>query len=217
MGENIGYVRVSTDHQEKQRQILKMQELGVEDRFLFEDEASGKNFNRVGYEAMCRVLRKGDLLYIDSVDRLGRDYDDVIKEWKRLTREVGVDIVALDKADVFDSRKFRAQGDVGKLLEDQMLSIFAWVAEQERKNMLRRQREAINAAPVNERGKKISTKPGKGAYGRPRAEFDEEKFAELYKKWKAGNIKAVDFMKEIGLSKNTFYLRVKDYEAAAKL
>lgn len=143
---NIAYVRVSTTDQNEERQVLKMRELGVEERFIFIDKQSGKDMDRPGYKTMRGVLREGDLLYIDSIDRLGRNYDNVISEWHFLTKQIGADIVALDMPDLFDSRKFKAQGDVGKLLETQILSLLAWVAEQERKKMKQRQLEGIALA-----------------------------------------------------------------------
>lgn len=144
--ETMGYVRVSSKDQNEARQVEKMQALGIPERYLFIEKQSGKNFDRPIYQGMCRMLRPGDLLYIDSVDRLGRNYEAVKNEWRRLTREIGADVVALDMPDLFDSRKFRAQGDVGKLLEDQMLSLLAWVADQERKKIHQRQREGIELA-----------------------------------------------------------------------
>ena len=139
----IAYVRVSTEEQNEDRQIEKVRSLGVADRFIFVDKASGKNFDRPAYRAMKQVLREGDLLIVDSIDRLGRDYDGIQEEWYEITKEIKADIVALDMADLFDSRKFKQQGEIGKLLERQMLSLLAWVAEQERKKIKTRQREGI--------------------------------------------------------------------------
>ena len=144
--EVFGYVRVSSKDQNEERQVEKMRKLGVPDRHLYIEKQSGKDFDRPVYQGLCQMLRQGDLLYIDSVDRLGRNYEAVKDEWRHLTREMGVDVVALDMPDLFDSRKFRQQGDVGKLLEDQMLSLLAWVAEQERKKIRQRQREGIEIA-----------------------------------------------------------------------
>ena len=148
MSELFGYVRVSTEEQNEARQIEKMRALGVPERYLFVEKQSGKDFDRTIYLGMRNILREGDLLYVDSIDRLGRNYDAVKKEWYYLTRELKVDVVALDLADLFDSRKFREQGEVGRLLEDQMLSLLAWVADQERKKIRQRQREGIEIAKV---------------------------------------------------------------------
>ena len=129
---NIGYVRVSSKTQNPERQLKSMRDLGIEERFIFQDIASGKNFERNGFIAMKKVIREGDCLYIDSLDRLGRDYEAIIKEWKEITREIKCDIIALDNTGLFDSRKFREMGDIGRLLEDQMLSLLAYVADTEK-------------------------------------------------------------------------------------
>ena len=154
---DYGYVRVSGDDQNAERQIEKMKALGVTDRFLFIEKKSGKDFERPIYQAMKLTFRDGDLLYIDSIDRLGRNYEEVKAEWKSLTKDLRIDVVALDMPDVFDSRNFKAQGDIGKLLEDQMLSLLAWVAEQERKKILQRQKEGIAVAKAA--GKYLGRKP----------------------------------------------------------
>jgi len=121
----IAYTRVSSKDQSLARQLETMRNLGIEDRFIFKDIASGKNFDRTGYKAMKAVLREGDVLYIDALDRLGRDYDMIISEWKYITREIKCDIVALDNSALFDSRKFKEMGELGKLMEDQFLSLLA--------------------------------------------------------------------------------------------
>ena len=196
----IGYVRVSSKDQNPERQIEKMRQLGIEDRFIFVDKVSGKNFDRPRYQAMKTVLREGDELYIDSADRLGRNYEGMIAEWKEITRVIGADIIALDN-DMFNSKKFREMGDIGKLMEDQVLSLLAWVAEQERNKIRTRQREGIDIAMAEGRYK-----------GRPKAVVDMELFEELYPKWKQGDFTARAFMQELGLKPNTFYRTVQQYE-----
>src|SRR5690606_5741705 len=161
MGRIYGYIRVSSKDQNEDRQRDKMAEKGVEERFLYIDKASGKDFERPDYKQLRRAIRKGDLIYMDALDRLGRNYDEVIKEWKYITREVGADIVLLENEALFDSRKFRAMGDMGKLMEDQFLSLLSYVADQERKKIRQRQKEGIEAA--KRRGKQI---------GRPRISYD---------------------------------------------
>ena len=200
---NIGYVRVSATTQNPQRQIEKMHELDIEDRFIFLDKASGKNFDRPAWKAMLLVLREGDVLYIDSLDRLGRTYDGVIAEWKRITREIGADIIALDKADIFDSRKFKTQGDIGKLLEDIMLATLSYVAETERTKLRQRQREGIDMALAEGRYK-----------GRPKVQCDDALLLSLYPQWKSGQISAKQFMTSLGLKSQTFYRRIREYESA---
>ena len=134
---NIGYIRVSDKSQNPDRQIEKMNVIGIEERFIFVDRQSGKDFSRPAYQSMKRVLRAGDLLYLDALDRLGRDYDVIIDEWKDMTRNIGADIVVLEQESLFDSRKFREMGELGKLMEDQFLSLLSYVAAQERKKHAR--------------------------------------------------------------------------------
>ncbi|ASA20255.1 recombinase family protein [Paenibacillus donghaensis] len=201
---NIAYGRVSAKDQNPERQLVKFRELGIEDRFIFVDKQSGKDFERPRYQAMRLMIRDGDLVYLDALDRLGRDYDGIISEWKHITREIGADIVCLDNETLFDSRKFKTMGDLGKLLEDQFLSMLAYVAEQERKKNRQRQAEGIVVA----RSEGVT-------FGRPRQEIDE-KFLHIYKEWKDGGITATAAMRQIKMSKPTFYRRVKEYEALSQ-
>lgn len=138
-----GYVRVSTADQNPERQIGKMEAAGVDRMFV--DRASGKSMDRPAYAEMLGALRRGDTVLLDSLDRLGRSYDQVTVEWKRLTREEGVDIAVLD-LDFFDSRKFREMGDLGKVMEDTLLAMLAYVAQTERDKILRRTREGLAIA-----------------------------------------------------------------------
>ena len=209
---NIGYVRVSSTEQNEGRQLVKMQELGINERYVFVDKQSGKDFDRPEFQNMKKILREGDLVYIDALDRLGRNYDGIIREWKEITREIKADIVVLENETLFDSRKFKAmdaydeQGNrvgIGKLMEDQFLSMLSYVAEQERLKIHQRQAEGIALAKAEGR-----------AYGRPRVKIDN-KFIDAYKLWKAGNITAVKAMELAGMKKVTFYARVKEYEEQA--
>lgn len=188
--EIFGYIRVSSKDQNEARQVEKMRELGVSERHLLIEKQSGKDFNRPVYQGLCQMLRQGDLLYIDSVDRLGRNYEAVKDEWRRLTREIGVDVVALDMPDLFDSRKFRAQGDVGKLLEDQMLSLLAWVADQERKKIRQRQREGIEIAKREGRYK-----------GRKPVHIKD--FSRHYQRWVRHEVTKAALARELGVSRPT--------------
>ncbi|MFD0680358.1 MULTISPECIES: recombinase family protein [unclassified Paenibacillus] len=196
----LGYVRVSTKEQNTERQVKKMRELGIEERYIFIDKQSGKDFNRPQYQAMRLIIREGDLLYLDLLDRLGRDYDGIIREWKYLTREWNADIVVLENETLFDSRKFRTMGDLGKLMEDQFLSLLSYVAEQERKKTKQRQSEGIEVAIA------IGV-----SFGRPKQAITSE-FKAIYDEWKAGRITAVAAMKTVGMKPNTFYRRVKELE-----
>ncbi|MEF3304297.1 recombinase family protein [Paenibacillus sp. GYB003] len=199
----LAYGRVSAKDQNPERQLVKFRELGVEDRFIFVDKQSGKDFERPRYQAMRMMIREGDLVYLDALDRLGRDYDGIISEWKYITRKIGADIVCLDNETLFDSRKFKTMGDFGKVMEDQFLSLLAYVAEQERKKNRQRQAEGIEVA----RTEGVT-------FGRPKQEIDD-KFIRAYREWKQGQITATEAMKRIGMSKPTFYRRVKEYEKEA--
>ena len=140
---NIAYIRVSSKDQNPGRQLEKIKALGIDERFVFIDKASGRNFVRPEYIAMKRMLREGDILYIDSLDRLGRNYDGVISEWKEITRKINADIIVLDRENLFDSRKFKSMGNIGKLMEDQFLSLLSYLADEERNKIRSRQREGI--------------------------------------------------------------------------
>ncbi|MGN7308877.1 recombinase family protein, partial [Bacillus subtilis] len=141
--------------------------------------------------------------YLDALDRLGRDYDGIISEWKYITRELQADIVVLENETLFDSRKFRTMGDFGKVMEDQFLSLLSYVAEQERKKNRLRQAEGIEVA------RKEDVK-----FGRPKQQIDAN-FIRVYDQWRSGANTATAAMKLLDMKSNTFYRRVKDYESAA--
>lgn len=204
---NVGYIRVSTTEQNIDRQLSKMKQLKIEDRFIFIDKASGKDFNRPQYQAMLNVVREGDILYIDALDRLGRNYDAIMKEWKFITREINADIVVLENETLFDSRKFKSMGDMGKLMEDQFLSLLSYVADQERQKILKRQAEGI--AEAKKQGKHL---------GRPRLNLStiskqqREVLENNYQAWKEKKITGVEFAEKLELKKNSFYKIIKEYE-----
>ncbi|MBY0596846.1 recombinase family protein [Bacillus bingmayongensis] len=202
--ENIyGYIRVSTKDQNEQRQLHKMMERGVEARRIFVDKASGRNFDRPQYQLLRKILSQGDIVYIDALDRMGRNYDEVISEWKYITRELQADIVVLENETLFDSRKFR---DMGRLMEDQFLSLLSYVADQERKKIHQRQAEGI--ALAKSQGKYL---------GRPQFNLSTLSpkqlliIEETYPKWKNREITGVKFMELLELKKNTFYKIIKEY------
>lgn len=198
----LAYGRVSAKDQNPERQLVKFRELGVDERYIFVDKMSGMDFDRPKYQAMRLLIRENDLVYMDALDRLGRDYDGIIAEWRYITREINADIVCLDNEALFDSRKFKITGDLGKLLEDQFLSMLAYVAEQERKRKRQRQAEGVEIA----RASGVT-------FGRPRQPIDET-FIRVYEEWKAGRITATAAMQQSGLTKPTFYRRVKEYEGS---
>ena len=195
----IAYIRISAKTQSLRRQLETMKELGVEDRFIFQDIASGKDFERSGYAAMKNILREGDLLYIDALDRLGRDYDAIIEEWKYITRVIKCDIVALDNSALFDSRKFKEMGELGKLMEDQFLSLLAYVADNERKKTLRRQKQGIETA------KRAGIK-----FGRPISITDWDLFDRTAKRWELREITAAEACRITGSKKTSWYKYTKE-------
>ncbi|MGH0599876.1 recombinase family protein [Bacillus mycoides] len=202
-----GYIRVSTKDQNEQRQLHKMMERDVEARRIFVDKASGRHFDRPQYQLLRKVLSTGDIVYIDALDRMGRNYDEVISEWKYITRELQANIIVLENETLFDSRKFREMGDMGRLMEDQFLSLLSYVADQERKKIHQRQAEGI--AIAKSKGKHL---------GRPQRTLGTlspkqlQIIEETYPKWKNREITGVKFMELIELKKNTFYKIIKEYE-----
>ncbi|SCM96231.1 Putative resolvase [Bacillus mycoides] len=202
-----GYIRVSTKDQNEQRQLHKMMERGVEARRIFVDKASGQHFDRPQYQLLRKILNTGDIVYIDALDRMGRNYDEVISEWKYITRELQADIVVLENETLFDSRKFRDMGDMGRLMEDQFLSLLSYVADQERKKI--RQRQAEGIAVAKSQGKHLGRPPfNLSALSQKQLIIIEETYA----KWKKREITSVRFMELLGLKKNTFYKILKEYE-----
>ena len=196
----LGYIRVSSKDQNPERQIKKMRNLNIEDRYMFIDKSSGKNFTRPQYQAMLLIIREGDIIYLDALDRLGRNYTGIIDEWNYITRNLKADIVILENEDLFDSRKFKTMGDLGKLLEDQFLSMLSYIADQERDKIRQRQAEGIIIA----KNKGIK-------FGRPKKEITPL-FMEIYPDWKQKKITSKESMKILQMKPNTFYRRIKEYE-----
>lgn len=151
-----GYVRVSTSDQNLGRQVESMRSLGIPEANVVTDKASGKDLDREGWRRLMGMVTRGDTVVLDSLDRLGRNYGDVTREWRRLTRDEGVDLKVLD-LDFFDSASFRQMGEVGTCVEDMLLSLLAYVAHTERQKMLRRQAEGI--ALAKKRGAYKGRKP----------------------------------------------------------
>lgn len=202
-----GYIRVSTKDQNEQRQLHKMMERGVEARRIFVDKASGRHFDRPQYQLLRKILSTGDIVYIDALDRMGRNYGEVISEWKYITRELQADIVVLENETLFDSRKFREMGDMGRLMEDQFLSLLSYVADQERKKIHQRQAEGI--AVAKSQGKHLGRPPFTLSVLSQKQLIIIE---ETYEQWKKREITSVIFMELLGLKKNTFYKILKEYE-----
>lgn len=177
-----------------------MKDLNIEDRYMFIDKSSGKNFARPQYQAMLLIIREGDIIYLDALDRLGRNYTGIIDEWNYITRNLKADIVILENENLFDGRKFKTMGDLGKLLEDQFLSMLSYIADQERDKIKQRQAEGIIIA----KNKGIK-------FGRPKKEITSL-FMEIYFDWKQKKITSKESMKILQMKPNTFYRRIKEYE-----
>jgi len=210
----FGYIRISSSTQNLARQREQMKEYISDERYIVEDEASGKKFDRkgfnslVGTEESAPLLGAGDLLIITSLDRLGRNYVEIREQWTHITQTLGADIKVLEMP-LLDT-----SSDIGnldrKFIADLALQILSYVAEKERINIKARQRQGIDVMPVVD-GKRVSTKTGRPT-GRPNAKFPK-KWDEVYKRWLAGEITAVASMAELKLKKATFYSLVKRYEA----
>lgn len=206
----FGYIRVSTTDQNTARQEAKMKALGIDERDIYIDHASGKDFNRPQYQNMKSRLRAGDLVYVDALDRLGRNYEAIISEWKEITRKIQADIIVLENETLFDSRKFKAMNSedsqLGSLMEDQFLSLLSYVADQERKKILKRQKEGIAAA------RKAGKHLGRPAINLETLSKEQREILEAnFEKWQTKEIKGVEFMRLLGLKKNTFYKVIKSY------
>ncbi len=197
-----GYVRVSTREQNEDRQLIALREIGVEEKNIILDKQSGKDFNRPQYRKLLRKLKRDDLLYIKSIDRLGRNYEEILQQWRLLTKDKGIDIVVLDMP-LLDTR--RGKDLMGTFLSDIVLQVLSFVAENERANIRQRQAEGIAAAKA--RGVK---------FGRPPKPLPEG-FREAYQRWKAGEITGTAAAKECGMPLATFRYKAEIYENAAVL
>ena len=192
-----GYIRVSTREQNEDRQRIALHEQGVEDRNIFIDKQSGKDFNRPQYKKLLRKMKKDDLLYIKSIDRLGRNYEEIQNQWRYLTKDKGVDIVVLDMP-LLDTR--RGKDLVGTFLSDIVLQVLSFVAENERTNIKQRQAEGIAAARL--RGVR---------FGRPSKPLPQN-FHSVYRRWKRKELIITTAAEECQMPRSTFYYKAKQYE-----
>ena len=193
-----GYMRVSTKEQNEHRQLVALTEFGVCPERIYMDKQSGKDFNRARYQELTRgALRKGDTLVVKSIDRLGRDYKEILDEWKYLTRALEANIVVLDMP-LLDTR--RSNDLTGTLISDIVLQILSYVAQNERENILRRQAEGIQAAKA--RGV---------SFGRPKREIPPS-FPSVYQQWKNKELKRAEAERRLGISKMKFYRLVWQLE-----
>lgn len=200
----FGYVRVSDKGQNTDRQIVAMQELGINERDIFIDKASGKDFDRPQYQALKAQLRKGDLVYIASLDRLGRNSKEIKKEWEEITTVVGADIFVLDMP-LLDTRQYK--DTLGTFVSDLVLQVLSFMAQSEREKTLARQAEGIAVAKA--KGKHL---------GRPQLNLNtltKQQRTDLeanYQAWESKELTGVQFMRILGLKKNSFYKIIKEYE-----
>ena len=196
-GNIFGYVRVSTREQNEDRQLFAMRQAKVPEHNIFTDRQSGKDFMRPQYRRMVRRMKKDDLLYIKSIDRLGRNYEEILEQWRVLTKEKGVDIVVLDMR-LLDTR--RGKDLMGTFLSDIVLQVLSFVSENERTNIRQRQAEGIAAA--RKRGVR---------FGRPRLPLPEN-YPDAYQRWKAGQITGTAAARECGMPLSTFRCRAEIFE-----
>ena len=194
------YVRVSSLDQNEDRQLIEMQKLGIPPKHIYIDKQSGKDFNRPNYTKLVKHLQKGDLLYILSIDRLGRNYIEIQEQWRYLTREKEIDISVIDMP-LLDTRN--GKDLMGTFLADIVLQILSFVAQNEREAIRKRQEQGIAAAKA--RGVK---------FGRPAIELPDEVFAEIVRRWKKGELKLNEAAVTCGMSPTTYYRRLREYRAA---
>ena len=185
-----GYVRVSTREQKEDRQLLALRELSIPEENIFLDKQSGKDFLRPQYQRLVRKLKPDDLLYIKSIDRLGRNYGEILEQWRILTKEKQIDIVVLDMP-LLDTR--RGKDLMGTFLSDIVLQVLSFVAENERKNIRERQREGIEAAKI--RGVR---------FGRPEKPLPEN-FEEIRGRWAAKEISGKEAARQCNMPSTSFY------------
>lgn len=191
-----GYIRVSTLDQNEDRQLLALRQRGVPMRNIYMDKQSGKDFNRPQFKRLVKRLRRGDLLYVMSIDRLGRNYEEIQKQWRLLTQEIGVDICVLDMP-LLDTRN--GKDLMGTFIADLVLQILSFVAQNERENIRKRQAQGIAAA--KERGVR---------FGRPLLELPED-FGRLVEEWENKRRTLTETLAQCGMSESTFYRRVREY------
>jgi DNA invertase Pin-like site-specific DNA recombinase len=190
MAQTYGYVRVSTREQNEERQLIAMRSFGVEDGGIFLDKQSGKNFHRQAYRKLMKKLKPGDTLVIKSIDRLGRDYGEILEQWRFITKEKRAAVVVID-IPLLDTRQ-KERDLTGTLIADLVLQLFSYVAHQERDFIRQRQAEGIEAAKI--RGVK---------FGRPPIERPEM-FPEVFEAWEKGEISAREAGRRLGINYKTF-------------
>ncbi|XME01832.1 recombinase family protein [Lachnospiraceae bacterium C1.1] len=193
----LGYVRVSSKDQNADRQIIAMREMGVPEKNIFVDKITGRNFERPQYKRMIKKLNSNSVLYIKSIDRLGRSYRELCEQWRIITKDKGADVVVIDMP-ILDTR--REKNLVGTLISDLVLALLSYAAESEYSAIHSRQAEGIAAAKA--RGIKFGRKP----IPLP------ANFHEVYQKWKMKKVTIKEAAEMCGMAQSTFYDRAHSYE-----
>ena len=201
MSISYGYVRVSSLDQNEDRQMIEMDRLGIMRKHIFIDKQSGKDFNRPEYKKLLRVLKEGDVLYILSIDRLGRNYEEILNQWRIITKDKKVDIVVIDMP-LLDTR--RDKNLLGTFISDMVLQLLSFVAQNERETIKKRQAQGIAAAKA--RGVK---------FGRPVKEVTDE-FAGEVALWNKGELDVVVILEKYNISQSTFYRRIREMNSGKK-
>ena len=192
---NYGYARVSTIAQNLDRQLDELSKLGINKKYIYTDKESGKDFNRTNYKKLLKKIKPGDVLFIKSIDRLGRNYNMVLDEWRFLTKEKDIDIVVIDMP-LLDTR-IEGKNLVGKFIADIVLQVLSFVAENERETMRQRQAEGIRMAKA--RGVK---------FGRPSVAIPDD-FEMVITLYKQGKITSKEAVEMSGLTRGTFYRKLQ--------
>ncbi len=195
-----GYIRVSTADQNADRQLLAMSGLKIPSPNIYTDKLSGKDFNRPSYKALLKKLKMGDLLYIQSIDRLGRNYEEIQNQWRIITKDKKANIAVIDMP-LLDTRLNKDL--MGTFIADLVLQILSFVAHNERDNIKKRQAEGIAAA--RRRGVK---------FGRPQKDLPPN-FEELIKKWERGELSTEQILKPCEICRSTLYVKLREYKASS--
>lgn len=201
MGNIYGYVRVSTKEQNEDRQLIALHDVGVMQKNIYMDKQSGKDFNRPQYKKLLKKIKPGDLLYIKSIDRLGRNYEEIQNQRRILTKDIGADVCVIDMP-LLDTRTCKDL--MGTFIADLVLQILSFVAQNECEVIRKRQAEGISAAKA------------KGVHmGRPVKNMPEN-FGTLIKNWENKKITLPEILKECEMSEATFYRRLREYRLVNK-